>query len=120
MQNKPANFLINKELQIFKTEKRYFRRFASVIKNSGEIVGLKKDFESVFPSSIREHLKSDSSFKLITVEINETDGMSWLSQKIFDINSILFGTFSFFNIDNTARDIYKLPSIAYVIGKKSF
>lgn len=116
-----TNFLNDKEYNSYNEKNRYFNRTGSIIKNNGEKVSLSKDIESAISGFCSEHIRrSNNSTKLITIEVNETDGMTWLSQRLYDINKSNYSTFNFYNIDNSAKDIFKLPTIAYIIGRKKF
>lgn len=106
---KPENFINKAELDEYNKKDRYRNRYGFKINSDytverytkKSIEGSTKNvaIEDVIADTAREHInKSSSNSKLITVEMNEEDGMSWFSQKLYDSKHSVYPHFHFFNI----------------------
>ena len=124
------NFISQTELNDYKKSNRYFNRHGVKINSNGIAERLTKRgvdgnirniaVEDEISDLVNSHIKSSSQSKLITVEMYEEDGLSWFSQKLYDSKKSVYSQFHFFNINDSSKDTYKLPIIAYEIGVKKF
>ena len=127
---KNENFISQTELNDFKKSNRYFNRHGVRIKSDGTTEKLTKRWadgsirnltiEDEISDLVNNHIKSSSQSKLITVEMYEEDGLSWFSQKMYDSKKSIHSHFNFFNLNDSSKDTYQLPTIAYEIGVKKF
>jgi hypothetical protein len=127
---KNENFICQTEFEDYEKKNRYFKRHGVKINFDGTTEKLTKisfdgdvknnAIEDVISGLVSNHIKSSSQSKLITVEMYEEDGLSWFSQKLFDINHSVYPHFCFFNFNSSSKDASQLPTIAYEIGVKKF
>lgn len=116
-----ANFLNSRELAEYNKNNRYFFRSGATMMSTGEILALKSTIETQVQQICHDHIRNKSkALKLLTIDITESDGTSWLMQRIFETSKRNFGTFHFFNFTSVSQDHHTSPAIAQVIGYRNF
>ena len=119
---KNENFISQTELNDYKKSNRYFKRHGVKINFSNGIAekltkrGVDGNIRNItvedeISDLVRNHVKSSSQSKLITVEMYEEDGLSWFSQRLYDSNKGVYPHFNFFNVNDASKDTYQLPTM---------